>query len=77
MSKQQTITAKHQEFTFGKYKGKTVREVLRTDPGYILWLHENDVVEFPEDLVIEAEENDDAQGYQFRVSFGDTWEDHK
>ncbi|MBO4641899.1 MAG: 3'-5' exonuclease [Bacteroidaceae bacterium] len=27
---------------FGKYKGKTVRDVLRTDPGYYSWIQQGD-----------------------------------
>ena len=27
--------------TFGKYKGKTVKEVMTLDPGYILWAYNN------------------------------------
>lgn len=26
--------------TFGKYRGKTVAEVIGLNPGYILWLHD-------------------------------------
>jgi len=29
------------EFTFGKYKGITVKEVIKTDPDYIRWVKEN------------------------------------
>lgn len=27
--------------SFGKYKGKIVLEVLKDDPGYLLWMEEN------------------------------------
>ena len=46
-------------FTFGKYSGKTVREVLTENPAYILWLVENDVADVHEDIVIEAEQRED------------------
>ena len=29
--------------TFGKYKGKTVDWIAENEPGYIVWLQENDV----------------------------------
>lgn len=28
-------------FKFGKYKGKTFRDVYWLNPGYLLWAHEN------------------------------------
>ena len=30
-----------EKLTFGKYKGKTVADVLVEDPSYIVWAHEN------------------------------------
>lgn len=42
------------KLTFGKHKGWSIAQVLAKDWGYILWLHENDVVELPEDVVSEA-----------------------
>lgn len=27
--------------TFGKHKGKTPRQLVDAEPGYIVWLHEN------------------------------------
>lgn len=51
----QVIHSKHDVLTFGKFKGKTIEIALLNDPGYILWLYENEVVELPEDIVIEAE----------------------
>lgn len=28
-------------FTFGKYKGKSIKEVLKTNPQYVVWVIEN------------------------------------
>lgn len=53
------MTSKLEEFDFGKHKGETLSSVLRRDPGYILWLYEKEIVDFPESIVIEAEQNDD------------------
>ena len=30
------------EFTFGKYKGRTVKDVLKNDPGYYGWIQRSD-----------------------------------
>ena len=39
----QTVTEyyTHSTINFGKYKGKTVEEVLTLDPSYLLWAHKN------------------------------------
>lgn len=29
------------EFPFGKYKGKTIQDVLEINPSYIVWFYEN------------------------------------
>ena len=39
---------------FGKYKGKTLIQILDENPSYIIWLSENDVVEIPDDLLTMA-----------------------
>ena len=31
----------YSSLTFGKYKGKTVEEVMTLDPGYLLWAYNN------------------------------------
>jgi len=40
--------------TFGKYKGKTLVQILDECPSYIVWLSENDVVKIPDDLLTMA-----------------------
>lgn len=37
-------------FTFGKYKGQSLQYVIDTDPGYINWIEDNEVVGFTEDV---------------------------
>lgn len=34
--------------TFGKYKGKTIEEVYRTNPSYFSWMRENGMINKPE-----------------------------
>lgn len=57
-SPRQTIKAKTDLLTFGKHKGHSIEFVLATEPSYVLWLNENGVVEIPDSIVLEAEEND-------------------
>lgn len=42
--------------TFGKHRGETVRQVLRNDPSYILWLYQEHVASLPNDIVFKAED---------------------
>lgn len=37
------------KFDFGKYKGLTVFEVLKTDPDYLVWCEEEGIMFFHED----------------------------
>jgi hypothetical protein len=40
---------------FGKHKGKTVREVMNTSPGYIVWAYDNvDWFGVPDDIYEDA-----------------------
>lgn len=44
-------------FTFGKYTGDTVQDVIHDNPNYMAWLVENDVVPLSNDVInILAEE---------------------
>ena len=38
--------SKERKFTFGKYKGQTVKSIMEKDPYYVLWVYEN-VPSFP------------------------------
>lgn len=62
------MTHKLDKFEFGRHKGKTVREVIEKDPSYILWLVEENAVEFPQEFIDSAEDNilDSAMDNQFR-----------
>lgn len=54
------ITDYDQIMTFGKYKGKKVNWVAEHNPGYIVWLHDENVCEIDAEL-LEAAIFDDAQ----------------
>jgi hypothetical protein len=63
MTIRQKVINKNSIITFGKYKDKSVRYILSVEPSYILWLHEKGIVEFPDDIVEEAEYLDDDDDY--------------
>ena len=42
------------ELKFGKYKGKTLEEVAYLDPGYIVWLEKETLIDIPPRLLIEC-----------------------
>ena len=57
----QEVVSQNDQLYFGKYsekigkKAKTIGEILTIDPAYILWLSDNSLVEFPEDILEIAE----------------------
>ncbi|HLP51447.1 MAG TPA: exonuclease domain-containing protein [Chitinophagales bacterium] len=44
-------------FNFGKYKGKTIEEVLRTDPGYYNWMMQGDFAQHTKQKLTEVKES--------------------
>jgi exodeoxyribonuclease X-like protein len=50
---------------FGKHKGKTIEEILKIAPGYIIWLVENDVADVSAEIYNDAEEMEYAEDYGF------------
>jgi len=55
------------KFTFGKYKGKLVSEVLKENPSYIKWVHENvDWITVPDRILkeIPTQVEKDTNAYQ-------------
>lgn len=38
------------EFTFGKYRGEAVDDIIRRDPDYVSWGLNNDVITLDEEL---------------------------
>lgn len=61
-SYRQIITQQSEILTFGKYKLKTVQHILRKDPSYILWLHEEKIVKFPDEIIQLAEDKLEDEG---------------
>ena len=61
------MTHKLDVFTFGKFKGKSVRHVLEDEPTYILWLDSEGIVEFSQEILDNAQDemfdgDDPSQG---------------
>ena len=48
------LLTKKDTFTFGKYKGLAVKVVLKKDPGYICWVHDNTTHKFVGELIKDA-----------------------
>lgn len=71
----QVINKKSDVLTFGKHNGLSIRSILLDDPSYILWLHEQGIVEFPDDIILEAEENDDTGEYYNIGDMPENWGD--
>lgn len=46
----QTIKAYEDVMTFGKFKGKTIGEIVDEQPSYIMWLVENEIVECDDEI---------------------------
>lgn len=71
------LTKKEDVLGFGKYKGRTVAEVLKKSPEYLEWVVEaTERAEFPDDLLaeIKAAANERRDAYdQIRpdMSWGD------
>ena len=55
------ITKKTYVLNFGKHKGHSIAFVIENDPGYILWLSEQEIVEFSDDILDEADLADDEK----------------
>ena len=59
----QVIKSREDVFVFGKHKGHTVQIVLDEDPGYIVWLDEEEILVFPDDIYQKAQQLDAEHGY--------------
>lgn len=59
---------------YGKYKGKQLKEILKLDPNYILWLVENTDIDVPSEIFNEANELASSSG-PWEDLDGDPWED--
>lgn len=72
MTIKQVIKNKLDILEFGKFKGKTVRHIIEHEPSYILWLNEEKIVEFPQDVLDKAE--DEMFNHDDSYSEGDGWD---
>ncbi len=70
--RQKPIDSKDYVMPFGKYKGKTIKEVIEgwCDAQYLVWLHENsDGFELSANLLEECE------GYEYPAGGDEFWKD--
>ena len=73
----QAISTADDVLTFGKYRGKTIKEVATLNPRYVEWLLDSEIVQIPESLCDELlkdwddnpYDNDWQDGHPF--DFGD------
>jgi hypothetical protein len=62
------------KLTFGKHKGKDLYRIAIQDPGYILWMMDNDVMEIPKAIIMLAKENKRSSIEPgFELTHGDDW----
>ena len=75
MKFKQTITQQSEILLFGKYKHCTIQHVLRIEPSYILWLASEKIVQFPQDILDQADDNIQDEGYDdFKNDYLDIYE---
>ena len=53
-----TINSYTYKLLFGKHEGKTIEEVIETEPGYILWMHDEKRAVISEEILNMADEAD-------------------
>jgi hypothetical protein len=60
--------------TFGKFKGKTIEEVIETEPSYVVWLHGKKLIEIDDETLRKAK-NAQREDYLERLAFSCRHED--
>lgn len=51
MAVRQIVKSYDDIITFGKFKGKTIDWIAKNDPSYIIWLNDEQVVDFPAEII--------------------------
>lgn len=69
-SYRQEITKESEILLFRKFHHKTIQHILRTEPSYILWLNEEKIVKFSDEILEKA-----SDLHEERNPFDD-WEDY-
>jgi hypothetical protein len=59
---------------FGKFKGKTIEEVIEIEPSYIVWLHGKKLIEIDDETLRKAK-NAQREDYLERLAFSCRHED--
>ena len=60
--------------TFGKFKGKTIEEVIEIEPSYVVWLHGKKLIEIDDETLRKAK-NAQREDYLERLAFSCRHED--
>jgi hypothetical protein len=59
---------------FGKFKGKTIEEVIEIEPSYIVWLHGKNLIEIDDETLRKARRRQ-REDYLERLAFSCRHED--
>lgn len=70
-----SIKALSYKMTFGKYRGQTVEDIIKIDPGYILWLSDEKIAIVSETILNYADEADMDQRMDNDPGFGFDYSD--
>lgn len=63
------IKALTQKMNFGKYKGQTIEEIINNDPSYILYLSDEKIAKFSEEILDYAEESESEKDFNDAMDF--------
>jgi hypothetical protein len=64
----QIIEKESEILLFGKHRYQTIQHVLREEPSYILWLQEEKIVKFTQEILDKAEDrmrDEDGEGIDY------------
>lgn len=66
----QTVRDYSDIMSFGKWKGKSFKTIADTDPSYLVWLNNEEIVDMPKEMVEAAlsDWQDDP-----KHEYGDSW----
>lgn len=68
MKPQKELSTKDYVMSFGKYKGHTLDEISDDDPGYVVWLADENILRIEKEF-LEAVRKDDMEA----VSYSSQW----
>ena len=57
------------KLSFGKHKGRTIADVIKSDAQYILWLKHSNIMSFADHILTEAEAKNKPRTYSYRSGY--------